>query len=87
MMRFEASESTSQWRRSRAWATAAFLAMALGALFTLGQGHLIHGLLMGLGAALLFKGSVFGRRGRRLKQAHDDLLTPSKSPERWREAA
>lgn len=56
---------TRTWRRSRWGATAALALLALGSAITLVNGHWLHGGLMALGAALLVKGSVFGRRSRR----------------------
>lgn len=82
-------QSTSVWQRSRHWATVAFGMAVLGGLLALALGHVIHGALLLLAALPLFKGSVWGRRGRRhrghtLAERMSDVgqMGGAKSPER-----
>jgi Na+-driven multidrug efflux pump len=77
------SDLTRTWRRSRWWATSALIALALASALTFVYGHWLHGVLMALGAALLIKGSVFGRRSRRAKWVAAEASVPMRPmPER-----
>jgi hypothetical protein len=59
-------------------------------LCTLAAGHPMHGWLMILGGLMLVRGTVFGKRGRRVRlhaHSHAAAITPSSDSRKWRKAA
>jgi hypothetical protein len=78
---------TSIRKRIRYLNTSACALTALAALAILASGHVIHGALLMLAAALLLPGSIWGRRHR--QHMSEAALLPSAPAvaRRWRKAA
>lgn len=82
------AQAVSPWQRSRYWATAACCTVATTGVLTLWAGHLLHGSLMLLAAALLVRHTVLARGYRRRVMEAALPGTPSVSQARkWRKAA
>ncbi|MFT3857604.1 MAG: hypothetical protein QM742_08945 [Aquabacterium sp.] len=84
------SQGRSPWRRTRYWTTLACLTALVAGLLTLAAGHPMHGWLMMLGALMLVKGTIWGRRSRRhteMPMLAEHVDTEAAAPRKWREVA
>jgi hypothetical protein len=88
------ARSRSPWQRTRYWTTFACLVAVAAGLLTLAAGHPMHGWLMILGGLMLVRGTVFGKRGRRIRlHAHGPghgqtaAIGSNNNSRKWRKAA
>lgn len=83
------NSARSPWRFTRYWTSLACVTALVAGLLTLAAGHPMHGWLMVLGALMLVRGTVWGRRSRRY--AEMPMLTeapqPTQASRKWRKAA